>query len=422
MRRSRFAYLLTLLILALGLESLASTIRVPKDRPTIQAGIDAASNGDTVLVAPGRYSENIDFKGKAITVASSGGPELTIIDGGQLAQVVTFATGEGPGSVLNGFTVQNGLSDFEGGGIYIDLTSPTIRHNVIQNNLATNGGGGIGVYFGSPLIEDNTIRNNSQRSNSEGGVGGGGISVDGSGSAQIIGNRIVKNTWPGSGGGISLDAAGTPLIQNNVISSNSAEWVPRSVLSQGGGIYSVNDSSVQIIQNLIIGNSATQGGGIYLSVPEGQNDTPVLVNNTIAAEPGLTQGTAVWVGGFDNQVQFFNNIMVGISVTLTTSVVYCDGTYSQQPPTFTNNDAYSSGSGLQGTCADQNLGNGNLSVDPQFVMWMRSNFQLQSTSPVINAGTNSAPDLPSTDLAGNPRIVGGVVDMGAYEYQGTAMK
>jgi len=53
--------------------SLASTINVPKDQPTIQAGINAASNGDTVLVAPGKYVENINFMGKAITVTSSGG-------------------------------------------------------------------------------------------------------------------------------------------------------------------------------------------------------------------------------------------------------------------------------------------------------------------------------------------------------------
>lgn len=113
---------------------------------------------------------------------------------------------------------------------------------MIQNNLATDGGGGIGVQCGSPLIEGNIIRNNSQRSNSEGGSGGG-ISVLCTGSAQIVGNRIEDNIWQGSGGGISLDAAGTPLIENNIISSNSAEWNPASVLSQGGGIFVVNDSS-----------------------------------------------------------------------------------------------------------------------------------------------------------------------------------
>jgi len=85
-----------------------ATINVPKDQPTIQAGINAAQNGDTVLVAPGTYKEAIDFKGKAITVISSGGAASTIIDGTNQPFVVTFQTNEGRSSVLSGFTIQNG--------------------------------------------------------------------------------------------------------------------------------------------------------------------------------------------------------------------------------------------------------------------------------------------------------------------------
>ena len=70
------------------------TIHVPADQSTIQAAINAAKNGDTVLVAPGTYIENINFNGKAITVTSSGGPSVTIIDGRAKASVVTFNTGE----------------------------------------------------------------------------------------------------------------------------------------------------------------------------------------------------------------------------------------------------------------------------------------------------------------------------------------
>jgi serine protease len=102
--------LLSLFALVIAPCVLASTIQVPKDQPTIQGGIDAAIDGDMVLVAPGTYYENIDFKGKAITVTSSGGPKVTTMDGGQVNQVVTFASGEGPSSVLSGFTIQNGRS------------------------------------------------------------------------------------------------------------------------------------------------------------------------------------------------------------------------------------------------------------------------------------------------------------------------
>ena len=100
----RFACVLA--FLSLGLDSLASTIHVPQDQPTIQAGIDAATNGDTVLVAPGTFVENINFIGKAITVESSGGPSVTIIDGAQRSSVVTFNNGETLASVLSGFTIQ----------------------------------------------------------------------------------------------------------------------------------------------------------------------------------------------------------------------------------------------------------------------------------------------------------------------------
>ena len=389
----------------------AAIINVPADQPTIQAGINAASNGDTVLVAPGTYTENINFMGKAITVTSSAGAETTIIDGGNTAPVATFSSSEGPMSVLSHFTLQNGTATFNsqdaGGGVYIDGSSPTIANDIIQKNSACNDGGGIGVSFGSPIIKDNIIKNNLQ-SGCEGGPGGGGIAVLGAGSTQIIGNRIQNNVWAGNGGGITLFAAGTPTLIDNIISSNSSDG------GQGGGMYIVNESNALIVQNLFYGNTGSQGGAIYLLVPD-DNGAPILVNNTIVGGSGATQGSAVWVGGFDNLVQFFNNLMIGLPGQ---NAVDCDSTYSSQPPTFTNNDAYSrNGPGLEGTCAGESSENGNISLDPRFVNSKDNNYRLQSDSPAINSGNTSAPDLPKKDLAGNPRTVNGTVDMGAYESQ-----
>jgi hypothetical protein len=95
-------------LLIVGSAGAATVIHIPADKPTIQAGIKAAGNGDTVLVSPGTYVENINFLGKTITVESSMGPKVTIIDGGGLSSVVTFSSRETLSSVLRGFTVRDG--------------------------------------------------------------------------------------------------------------------------------------------------------------------------------------------------------------------------------------------------------------------------------------------------------------------------
>jgi hypothetical protein len=181
----------------------------------------------------------------------------------------------------------------------------------------------------------------------------------------------------------------------------------------------VNDSDPLIVQNLIYNNSAGQGSGIYFGVPFGSRG-PLLVNNTIAGTASALQGSAVYADGFYDKVFFYNNLLIGSSGT---SALYCDDTYDQTPPTLFDNDGYSPGAtgiGIAGACDAQSGVNGNTSTAPKFVS---KTFHLQKGSPIIDAGDNSAPGIPPTDLAGQPRIVDGngdgvaVVDIGAYEYQ-----
>ena len=126
-------------------------IHVPDNYGTIQAGIDAASDGDTILVETGTYYENINFNGTNINLMShfcyDESPDSTflistIIDGNNSGSVITFESDESTETLLCGFTIQNG-SAYDGGGIYIDHASPHIKNNIIDNNYASYRGRGI---------------------------------------------------------------------------------------------------------------------------------------------------------------------------------------------------------------------------------------------------------------------------------------
>ena len=411
-----FAPALLALNLWVSTATAQTTIRVPADQPTIQAGIGAAVHGDTVLVAPGTYTERINFSGKLITVASEGGSAVTIIDGSGGGVVVTFNSGESRAAVLRGFTVTNG-GGFSGGGIAVSSASPTIESNVITGNTGCDGIG-INVSFGSPRIANNEISENV-RSGCSGGVGGAGIKVGGASAAIIEGNVIADNRLTGgSGGGISLFAAGVPIIRNNVIVRNSVSGV--SPAAQGGGIWIVNQSDALIVQNLIAGNSAGEGGGVYWLVPSSARG-PRLVNNTIADNLATVagRGSAVFADGFDVNAALVNNVLVAPAGQ---TALHCGNFNDPNPPIIRFNDVFAGGGpAYGGICADQTGLNGNRSADPMFVAPATGDYRLQAGSLAIDAADSTAADVPTTDLDGDPRVVDGdsdgiaVVDMGAWE-------
>jgi hypothetical protein len=152
----RSAIILTI-VLVCPVVAFADTIHVPGDYATIQAAIDASAKGDTVLVAKGSYVENLDFKGKDITVRSKSGSDYTNINGSapvdpDFGSVVTFKNGEPATAVLEGFTLYKGTGTYHpvdrtapwmfcGGGLFCVNASHTIRDCFIFANTAEQGGG-----------------------------------------------------------------------------------------------------------------------------------------------------------------------------------------------------------------------------------------------------------------------------------------
>ncbi|HUS25962.1 MAG TPA: right-handed parallel beta-helix repeat-containing protein [Nevskiaceae bacterium] len=372
----------------------ASTIRVPADQPTIQQGIDAAVNGDTVRVSPGTYVENINFHGKAITVKSQNGPQTTIIDGNQLGPVVMFNTAEGSASVLKGFTVRNGNGALPStgfaGGIDITEASPTIVGNTITNNRGCFVAGGVGAHFSNTaVVRDNLVTNNTKHEACS--SGGGGISGVG---GQILRNTITNNS-ASDGGGIRV--GGLVTVKDNTITNNTAS-------SFGGGM-DLQDASGLIVQNLIARNTATQGGGVHWFGSVG----PTLLNNTMA-DNTANQGSGIFAESFA-EVSLINNI---VAAPQGQAAIFCD--VSPPPITFSHNNFFSPGGpAYGGTCPSQTGINGNISANPKFVHAAGNNYHLKPNSPSVDAGDKNVPGLPNKDFDGDNRVIHHKVDQGIDE-------
>jgi hypothetical protein len=412
---------LAVLVAALVFSALGqpATIHVPVDQPTIQDAIDATAGGDTVLVAPGTYKENLDFLGKAITVISSGGNTVTTIDGKQSGCVVMFVNGEGLDSVLEGFTVTNGsgystgaYSSVYGGGIYCDSSSPTIRDNVItENKIETffSNGNGAGIYCtnASPLIEGNLIWKNLATGNNH---TGGGIYSGGGGSPMIVDNAIINNQvqgyaasyLDGRGGGIYC-GGGHAVVARNLVQDNVASGYD----AFGGGIYCMSCPSLTLENNLIIGNRA-------LNTYKGDGDYPPPPPPPVVTGGGVfSTGTAPLIVNCticDNSVNVSGGIagLVLSEGTMLNSIVRSNTGGDQMSST----DPIVQFSNIQGGYP----GTGNIDEDPLFFNPSDHNYRLTNYSPCINRGTRDG--APGEDIVGTPRPFMGGVDMGAWEYVG----
>jgi len=213
----------------------AATLRVPEDHPTIQAAIDAAVEGDTVLLGDAVYrgdgNRNLSFRGKAITVRSVRGPARCIIDCERAGNGFTFENDEGLASVLDGVTIRNGQALF-GGGVRIDEASPTITNCIFRDNNGQRQGG-IDGYGGAIYCSD---------------------------------DMMVDTLYPWAEHGPCR-----PVISNCLFLGNRSDY--------GGAVYCYSDGPLSATEPVLVhctfvdNRADLEGGGLYtwMSVPTVKN-------------------------------------------------------------------------------------------------------------------------------------------------------
>ncbi|UCC43167.1 MAG: right-handed parallel beta-helix repeat-containing protein [Candidatus Zixiibacteriota bacterium] len=391
----------------------------------MQAGIDAADDGDTVLVAPGEYviTEPITFRGKAITVVSEAGSDETTIRMGapadpKRASVVIFENNETATSILDGFTITGGkgsiLDDSPwGGGILFNASSGTVGNCAIVQNEAHNGGGVFCAYPCSPILIDCIIAENR----TEIGFGGGGMFAF-SGSSPSVSNCIIReNSAMGSQYGSGC-GGGVLCYRNSSLTMTDCTIVQNSAGNTGGGVVYGENSSVTLTQCAIANNRGTRWCGGVAGYLE---STATISNCTICGNSGGTSGGGI--GCYDGASATVTNSILWANTAATGNEIHLEQAPTEFSITYSNVAGGQAGVDFQG--GRLNWGEGNIDADPYFADPANGDYHLRSeagrwdtnsqawiqdevTSPCIDAGD------PVSDWTARLWPHGIRTNMGAY--------
>jgi hypothetical protein len=413
---------------------------------TVQAAVNAATGADTVLVTNGVYvlSSSLNIT-NAIALTSVNGSSSTILDGQHASRCVTI---DGVAATVNGFTLQNGRAAVVGGGAYCN--GGTIQNCLLANNQAigdevnTAQGGGVYVAYGT-LSNCVVVSNVAENTNSYSAAWGGGVNCYGSivhsclvsnnlcsagqafgGSAfgggvfltagELRNSRVLANSATALstayGGGVYatiMQLAVPSLVEVCVVASNNANTTDTDLYtgaeSTGGGLYIGNGTTVR--STLVYRNIAQSANG-FTSAGGVSAGGSTLENCTIANNQATTQNGHPGVGGgvtWGVDDQCYNNIIKLNSADNGSDNGEID---SLSYPILVNSDL----GPIVPAAKELNC----ISADPLFVNAAGGDYRLQPASPCVSAGTNMDWMVGALDLAGNNRLSGGIVDIGAYEY------
>lgn len=350
---------------ALSSLSYARILNVPDDFDTIQAGIDAAEEGDTVLVQPGIYEENIDFIGKAIAVFGDfDDPSNVIIDGSERGSVVTFSHDEPEGAMLLGFTIRNGFNENGGGILCNGIARPVLKHLIVTSNRAEVCGGGICALDGShPSLSSSIIEIDSACS-------GGGIYYSGDAALDLYSVTVCDNFASNMGGGIFGRTTSQMNISHVSIVNNYAGSI-------GGGYYHWQYEGVAPLMEFVTisGNNSEVLGGLCIEANGGEDFTNCIFWN-------------------NSQRDFYHHIQGRYIGPDAINISFSDFDDSEE-------EFYVQIDGALRLVTEQNLNSDPLFLDPD-----NGDYSLSPDSPCIDAGDPDSPLDPDGTRA----------DMGAFYF------